>query len=142
MRVAVSLAALVGGGVGISYVPLNKATAPMAPRAAASVEVFTTPPKRAYVEVFSMQSVDRDVNQASDYVISKMREAAGEHGCEGLVLAGSNNQASFVRGTSARPTDGRERTQTPTSQTLKDHRATCIVFTDAPGVSSKQPPSD
>jgi hypothetical protein len=110
-------AAVAGCGISADYVPL--AQAPHAPvsRPASAVELFTTgAPNRGFVEVGIIEvQQQRYSGAAPGEIIEKLREVAGENGCDGLVLTGPNDAV-----TGSKYGDW----------TLKGYRGTCIVYTE------------
>ena len=119
-------AAAAACGTNIDYIPLNSPPHAMAPRAPESVELFTTsPPQRPYVEVGAIESQQQQMSTDSvEDIYAKMREAAAERGCDGLVIVASND-ATEVNGSMSHGNGY------VSSRTLKGYRATCIVWTDA-----------
>jgi hypothetical protein len=120
-------AALAGCGTNIDYIPLNTPPHPMPPRSPESVELFTTsPPQRPYVEVGAIESQQQSMSTDNvEDIYAKMRIAAADRGCDGLVIVASNDSTQVSGST----THGNG---SVSSRTLKGYRATCIVFTDAP----------
>lgn len=121
---------IAGCGAKISYTPIRSAPGPMNPRPADSVEVFTTAlPNRPYVEVAMMEAQGKSIYANQSGLIAELRKAAGEHGCDGVVMGGSSDR---VRGSSG-PQGG-------SVHTIKGYKATCIVFTGATAAASAPPP--
>src|SRR5262245_11769782 len=105
-----------GCGTSLQYAETNRPPHPMRPRIAASVEVFSSKlPEQPYVEVGIIEAHHQS-NWADDMpdMFAKLREFAGEHGCDGVIMTGSNN--AIIGGD-----------KSPVA-TLKGYRATCIVF--------------
>lgn len=119
----IGLTSLSGCGTAISFVPTNTAPRPMHPRAPQEVAVFSTLPPRPYMEVALLEA-----RQESGYsldsnedVIAKLRAAAAQHGCDGLLMTGS---ADSVVGSSNHGTGS--------VSTLKGYKASCLVWTTDP----------
>jgi hypothetical protein len=83
-----------------SYVQLN-ATPAMAPRPAAAVEIFSTPHvQHPYVEVgvMGIAGLNSLGGQPTwDELINRLRQEAGERGCDALYLLGRVD--NFIQGT-------------------------------------------
>jgi hypothetical protein len=120
---AIATAPLLGCGTSIDYVPLNTPPRALAERSPDAVEMFTTaPPKRPYVEVGTIKSLQQAYSSdTTEAIYAKMRAEAGKRGCDGLVILGSNN-LTVVSGNST----------SVSSRTLEGYRASCIVYTEAP----------
>ena len=118
--------AAAGCGIDVQYVQTNTPPRAMSPRPAQQVEVFASArPKRSFQEVglIEVQQEGANYDDAAE-IIGRLREEAGLHGCDGLVMLGAND-ATSVSG-SANQSGG-----FVSSRTLKGYRASCIVYTDA-----------
>jgi hypothetical protein len=118
-----------GCGTSLQYAETNHPPRPMRPRPAADVEVFTSkPPEQPYVEVGIIEAQQQSGWSLDDMpaIVTKLREFAAQHGCDGVVMAGNNDRVV-----------GDNKTTT----TLKGYRATCIVFTppSAPAPAGADP---
>ena len=113
-------AALSGCERRFDYTPLNAPPRPPTPRSGSEVQMFTTAlPERPYVEVGILETTQESAystDQPGD-VMASFRDVAGQRGCDGLVMVGSNSQ--FI-------TPGRFGTRP--SDKFKGYRATCIVY--------------
>jgi len=85
-----------GCGTFVRSTYVNDPPRPLTPVAAQNVEVFVSgPPQRDYVdvallEVEQTQSINRT---GTDYMIEKLRRAAGKMGCDAVVLAGASEHS-------------------------------------------------
>lgn len=116
---ALALAAGLIACAKVDYIPLNAAPHAMAPRPPEKVAMFQTVlPDRPYVEVANIE-----VQSASDAasVMDRLRQEAGEHGCEGLILIGTKDSTTITANRNM-----------VTSTQNTGFRATCIVFKDSP----------
>lgn len=124
--IVLSMLVLSSGCVSVGYVPINNRPA-RAARAPQEVEVFLTrTPDRSYRETAILEVGDSPLsNHSRESILERLVEAAGERGCEGLVIAGTNESvngfATYVG-------------------TLKSYRAACIEFTD--GATDANPKPD
>jgi hypothetical protein len=118
-------------GTSISAVRTNRPIRAMVSRDPMAVEMFTSGnPQRPYVEVAyieAQQESDVSLDAAPD-VMNKMRESAGQLGCDALIVGGPNDAVvgSTFGGTGH-------------SKTLRGYRGTCIQWADDP-VSAAAPP--
>lgn len=96
LLMAVACAAFAGCGVTIAETRLNPPPRPMTARAPDRVDLFAgnNPPARPYVEVseLSEDPVTAFGDQAYS-MVTKMREHAGELGCDGLVVTDVRQEA-------------------------------------------------
>ncbi len=96
LAVALSLSLSLGCGTFVSSTYVNDPPRPLAPVAPADVEVFVSgPPRRDHVDVALMeveqtQSLNR---RGRDYMLEKLREAAGALGCDAVVLTGATEHS-------------------------------------------------
>jgi len=131
MRPALFLIAVfvTGCGTSVAITPTNTPQAPLRPRTAERVEVFATGiPARPYQEVAMIEA--RQSSQYSTHdqsaVIAELRKAAGQHGCDAIIVNGSADQVGGGANDTA-------------VSTLKGYRATCIVWTGgAPAATPAQ----
>jgi len=101
----------------VDYIPLNASPRPMAPRDPEKVIIFQTRrPDRPYVEVATIEVVSP---QSSGAAMERLRQEAGEHGCDALVLTGTKDSTTITA-----------TNRTVTSTENRGYRGTCIVFTD------------
>jgi hypothetical protein len=94
--VAAACAAFAGCGVTIAETPLHPPPRPMTARAADRVDLFAGdgPPARPYVEVSELSEDPQTAFGDQPYsMVTKMREQAGELGCDGLVVTGVRQEA-------------------------------------------------
>lgn len=92
------LSSLCACGTAIRQTPVNSPPIPMAPRAAAAVEVFTSgAPARPHVDVALLEAQPESAFSGSvnAEVIEQLRQRAGELGCDGLVLMTIQDSARF-----------------------------------------------
>jgi hypothetical protein len=119
--------ALSSAGCGTALEFVRTATPPytLPSRAPGQVDLFTTSkPQRPFVEVGIVESQQEQWSLDSPQVVlEKMREYAGQLGCDGLVVF-AGNDATSVSGSASGTT----------SRTLKGYRGTCIVYTPPPAV--------
>lgn len=84
---AVLVTAATGACANVDYVPTNAPPRPMRRRAAVDVEVFPAGlPSRPYVEVARLE-IDAPTNDP-EMLVDQLRQAAAEHGCDGVVFVG------------------------------------------------------
>jgi hypothetical protein len=151
--------AIAGAGAGcghsVTYTALNASPRPLAPRTAASVELYmTTQPTRPSVEVGYFEIEQQSpASSGTPAMIAELRTRAGRMGCDALVLTGSTDRIQSYSGqsygtvhtTSAGPgTMGMgtyQGTSYGTANHVRGHRAVCIVFSDPPGTSPASPPA-
>jgi hypothetical protein len=117
---AVGLPSMMACGTSITYSPLNPAPHAMKKKPPHQVVMFVGKrPKRAYVEVGLLEAQQESVYSGDDReaIIRKMREDAGERGCDGLIVTGKEDSTtgSYSEGTGY-------------TTTLKGYQATCIVW--------------
>jgi hypothetical protein len=89
---SLALLTLTGCGAVVGFTPLNAPPHASPPRAPLQVEVFTTAtPPRPYVEVGVLEARDQSAYATNDSgdMITAMRAAAGERGCDGVVVTGA-----------------------------------------------------
>ncbi len=123
LGVAVALPFLTACGTTITYSQLNPAPHAMKKRPPHQVVLFVGKrPKRAYVEVGLLEAQQDSVYSADDReaILRKMREDAGERGCEGLIVTGKEDS------TTGSVSDGQGYVTT-----LKGYQATCIVWDES-----------
>jgi hypothetical protein len=100
----------------VQYVPLNPPPHSIKVRDPATVRMFTSRPGRPFVDVGEIQS--RPGLPSADgtpEIYAKMRQKAGELGCDGLVLLGVQGSGAGL------------------------FRASCIVFSDAEKAPENDP---
>jgi hypothetical protein len=101
-----------------THVRFSETNAPpraLAARPRASVEIFTLgPPQRPFKEIGMIES-QTDIIPGQN-PLDALREEAALHGCDGLVVTGSNDA------TGSDPTFG--------TYVLKGYRGTCVVWTE------------
>src|SRR5262245_17805591 len=87
------LASLSCSSITLDFIPNKAAPGPLRIRPASQVELFTSaPPARAHAEVGVIESQQKPGSDVqSSELIAQMRALAGEHGCDGLVILGSND---------------------------------------------------
>jgi hypothetical protein len=96
LLVAMACAALAGCGVTIAETPLNPSPRPMTARTPDSVDLFSGDgrPPRPYVEVSELSEDPQTAFGDQAYsMVTKMREHAGELGCDGLVVTDVRQEA-------------------------------------------------
>ena len=109
---------LVGCGTSVSTLQLRPLT--NAPRPPLSVEMFTVPPARPYIEVARIEAHDLMAPSAS-YMMSKIRERGASMGCDGIVLDPIGHHED--------------------PHHLTDHAGMCIMFAAQTTVVNPQAPS-
>ncbi|MCA9563287.1 MAG: hypothetical protein KC561_07350 [Myxococcales bacterium] len=90
----VLLLTLTGCATQVSYVPTNSPPRPMVARSPQSVDVFTSGvPDRPFSEVGLLNARE---GAADDYgqMVAALREAAGQYGCDGVIITGTENEVS------------------------------------------------
>jgi hypothetical protein len=78
-----------GCGTVVYATPINSAPRPLVPRAPQSVEILVSgPPSEPYVDVALLEvRQDEGLNrQGTDYMIQRLREKAGELGCDAVFI--------------------------------------------------------
>ena len=96
LAIAFALSLSLGCGTFVSSTYVNAPPHPLTPIAPQDVEVFVSgPPRRDHVdvallEVEQTQSLNRT---GRDYMLEKLREAAGAMGCEAVVLTGATEHS-------------------------------------------------
>jgi len=113
-----------GCGVSLNYVPLNKPPRPMSARPPESVHVYTASrPERPHLEVGMIEAQQESAYSHAPpaQIVAQMRSAAGQLGCDGLVLTGGND--AVVGGGSVTNGIG-----SAWARTLKGYRGTCIIY--------------
>ncbi len=123
----VGLALAAGCGTAIQTTVINRAPHPMAPRPIESVELFSAgPPARPHIDVayFEAEAESGASFDGTPEFITKLRNNAAAHGCDGLVL-----------GTSTNHSDGGGRYAT----NIHGITATCIVYTAPPDWNAAPP---
>jgi hypothetical protein len=119
-------------GTSIQYSPMNNPPHAMQPRPPEAVQVFMeSRPKEDFVEVGLFEAQARASGLAADdraEVLAKMRERAGEMGCDGLIIAGSDDKV-----------EGYVSHGEGSTTTYPGYRASCIVFTGAPAPAAPPP---
>jgi hypothetical protein len=120
LLVSLSIAA-VGCGTFVTYTPLNRTPRPLAPRPAASVELFSSAaPSRPHVDV-ALLEVEQNDRQGNAVMVQTLRERAGTMGCDAVFIVGT-----------------RERDGSRYDLGFRTLTATCIVYTD--GANPAPPP--
>jgi hypothetical protein len=102
-------------------------------RSARSVRVFASgPPQRPYRDVALLEAEQtHSLNeQGTKVMLDRLRERAGQLGCDGIVLGGFTERDGAPPGSGYYFLD-------PGATTL---RATCIVYRDAPRARVEPPP--
>ena len=136
----VACVVLAACGTEVTYTSLRSAPTPMKPKSGEQVEVFMSQkPERAFVEVGMVESQQRNAGIGADdtsEILAKMRDEAGQQGCDGLILMGSND--AVIGSGYGGPGYGGGMSV----NTKKGYRASCIVFTGAasPSVAPQSPP--
>lgn len=122
------------------YVPVHEAPHPMPPLPAEQVEVFlATIPTRPFIEVAMLEVQEWRGSYSSSELFAGLRELAGRHGCEGVILMGDNDSSgsstSSSTSTETSTTPGTDKPSTTTtttgtsrSWTDQGYRASCITF--------------
>lgn len=117
MRLLLGLAlGLAACGTTIHQIATNQPPHPLSPRPAESVEVFTaTQPQRPFVEVMYFEAQQESQVSLDDQgaVFAKLREQAGQAGCDGLIINGPNDSVVGDR---------------HNVNTLRGYAGTCIVY--------------
>jgi hypothetical protein len=117
MRLLLGLAlGLAACGTTIRQIPTNAPPHPLTARPAESVEVFTaTQPQRPFVEVAFFEAQQESAVSLDDQsaVFAKLREQAGQAGCDGLIINGPNDSVVGDR---------------HNVNTLRGYAGTCIVY--------------
>lgn len=113
-------------GTTLQETPINPAPHAMAPRSAATVEVFSSgPPARAHTDVALLEARQTSGFSGDDTAdfVAKLREQAAQRGCDGIVIGGVTNE-----------TIGGGHSQ----DNRKGLTATCIVYTTSPSTWAAQ----
>jgi hypothetical protein len=121
--VLLGMALNAGCGISTSATFLRAPPRAMAPRSPDSVEVFGAgPPSRPHVDLALIEAEQQSTNTPGDTpeLIAKLRQKAGELGCDGLVLA-----SIFSR------VDTMTTIVTGNTHDQKGISGTCIVYTEA-----------
>lgn len=110
-------------GTALDYVHIAEPPHPPAGRSADSVEVFMAGrPSRPFVEVGIIESQQESMSLDDEQdVIAKMREFAGERGCDALAIF-AGNDANLAWGSSG----------TTYTETRKGYRGSCLIYTGRP----------
>ncbi len=119
---AVGFFVLGGCGTFVDATPLNPAPRALSPRPAEQVEVYaSSPPTRPHVDIALIQA-DQINGSSADLaaMVAKLREKAGQMGCDALFVSGSSERAGAP---------GDAHLLDPGSHLLL---ATCVVYV-APG---------
>jgi hypothetical protein len=133
-----------GAGSPLDVVKLNAAPRALAARAPETVTVFTAAaPTRPFVEIALIQARRRwGTTESAAQIFDRVRVAAAQTGCDGLVLLGEANTTSGW----IWPSLGAYGPETHGSiETFEGFRATCIAWRDegeAPEAPPSGPPSD
>jgi hypothetical protein len=110
----------VGCGTALNYIPTREPPHTLQARSASGVEVFMTgAPGRPYVELGMIEAQQEGWSRdgAAD-IVAKMREFAGERGCDALVIFSSNDAVVSSTG------------ENPSVSTLKGYRGSCLAYVD------------
>jgi hypothetical protein len=110
-----------GCGTVVYATPIHSAPRPLVPRSAQSVEILVSgPPSEPYVDVALLEvRQDEGFNrQGMDYMIQRVREKAGELGCDAVLLDNRGERAGTGQGVPFAFAD-------PDARTLL---ASCIVY--------------
>lgn len=119
-------------GTELGFISTGTSPHPLHARGPERVEVFMTGrPVRPYVDMGIVESRQEGLSlDDEETVVGKMREYAGELGCDALVIF-AGNDATVVSGGSG----------STSSRTLKGYRGSCVVYTGpAPAPSPPPPP--
>jgi len=130
----VVIAILGGCGTTIRYAPTNPAPRAMVARAPATVEVFTVQrPAQPFVEVGLLEAEQASELSTDDSttVLAKLREKAGEIGCDGIILT---DRTDRVVSAQHQQYEGSSLSHTSVNR-LQGYRAACIVY--QPGEAAK-----
>jgi hypothetical protein len=106
--------ALCACGPSMKVVPTNAPPRELEPKPANEVAVLEAPPSRAFVETGFLEGQSAGLRD-SEMLIASMREAAGRHGCDALLISGP----TMVRGSKNGATWNRS-----------GYRGSCLVFTE------------
>ena len=118
----VTVAALLGCGPTISFVPTNGPPKGLAPRAAGGVEVFVSQrPGRDYQEV-GLLHADGGQFTSRGELVAALRGEAARIGCSGVIITGSGEKVS---GVSVQQTGNMS---TASAHHIKQYTAVCIVY--------------
>jgi hypothetical protein len=125
---------LLGGcGTTINDLPLNAPPHMMTARSPESVEIFMTQrPSRPFTEVAMLEAQRASAysGDGPEAVMAKLREAAAQKGCDGIIMNGAND--ATVGSTTVNNGVG-----SGYVTTLKGYRATCIVYTTSAPVAEQ-----
>jgi hypothetical protein len=144
-RLVVAISFLLGlgcasAGSALDVVKLNAAPRALAARSLDSVTVFTAAaPARPFVEVALIQARRRwGTTESAAEIFQRVRAAAAETGCDGLVLLGeANTTAGWIW-----PSLGVYGPETHGSiETFEGFRATCIAWRDQGEAPEAPPPA-
>jgi hypothetical protein len=93
---AVGVLVLGGCGTFVNAAALNAPPRPLTPRPADAVEVYSSsPPAKAHVDVAIIQAdqINRMSEAELPEMIAKLREKAGEMGCDAIFISGASERA-------------------------------------------------
>jgi hypothetical protein len=92
---AVGACALGGCGTFVQATALNAPPRPLSPRPADAVEVYSSsPPAKAHVDVALIQADQiNGMNAELPEMIAKIREKAGQMGCDAIFISGASERA-------------------------------------------------
>jgi hypothetical protein len=115
-------------GTDLNYIETTASPHRLYSRRPGQVEVFMTGrPNRPFVEVGMIESQQEQLSLDDEQeVIAKMREYAGEQGCDALAIF-AGNDTTVTTATSSTGT---------ISRSLKGYRGSCIVYTGPQQVAS------
>jgi hypothetical protein len=102
--------------VNSNFVPTNNSGGPVQPVPAEAVTIVSTAPQRPFVELGFVDGETYDVGgEAPELALMAMRREAGRHGCDALLVTGTND---FARGIQVSSTTG------------AGYHAACLAYTD------------
>lgn len=125
--VALALVLAAGCGTSISATPINPSPRPLAPRAPASVELYTSgSPARAHVDVAFLEAEEASSfsTHGTPEMLAKLREQGARMGCDAVVVGGLSSRDPGLNDT--------ETWLVSNPKGRKGIFATCIVYTEPP----------
>lgn len=110
-------------GASVQFVATNAPPSPVTPRSARDVSVYAhAAPQKPHAEIGMLTVEENGAGSAStEALVDKLRDRAGDAGCDAIILEETTGLVEGVQGGTARAMGGR-------TWTRRGYRATCIVF--------------
>lgn len=125
LALLLGLVSLIGCGINVAFIPMNRPPRALQARDPGTVEVFAAArPSRPFVDVGLIEVQQESYLSGHDEaaLLQRMRVEAAGRGCDGLMILGPND-ATVVSGTSGHTS----------SATVRGYRGSCIVYTSGMG---------